>query len=110
MCGFLIYYLKNHLNLSKRILQYLINRGPDLTSCLELNGYFFTHFLLHITGLKTPQPFVHDNIMCVYNGEIYNYRELEGVLNSESTNMSHTFATDGQCLIPLYRKYGYDFI
>src|SRR3990167_2010566 len=115
MCGFLIYYLKNHLNLSKRILQHFINRGPDLTSCLDLNGYFFTHFLLHITGLKTPQPFIYDNIICVYNGEIYNYQELEGVLNSDHSEIEkipllETFKSDGQCLIPLYRKYGYDFI
>jgi asparagine synthetase B (glutamine-hydrolysing) len=69
-------------------------RGPDFRNTLRVDGFVFTHYLLHITGEATPQPFVSDDIVCVYNGEIYN----------------HAFhKSDGEVLIPLYQKYGVDF-
>lgn len=73
-------------------------RGPDNTNVFVKNGYSFLHNLLSITGEFKTQPFVQDNIICLYNGEIYNYKEF-GDYNS-----------DGECLIPLYIKDGYDFI
>ncbi len=69
-------------------------RGPDLTRTVELEGLFFTHHLLAITGEPTPQPFVDGDVVCLYNGEIY----------------GRPFArTDGEVLIPLYREHGVDF-
>jgi len=75
-------------------------RGPDATKIIDVNGYTFLHNILSITGDFTEQPFVdyEDQIVCVYNGEIYNYSEF-GQYNS-----------DGECLIPLYKKYGNNFI
>ncbi|MBI4137313.1 hypothetical protein HY469_04590 [Candidatus Roizmanbacteria bacterium] len=54
----------------------------------------FVHHLLSITGIPTPQPFEEDDIVCLYNGEIYNYPYKR---------------SDGENLIPLYKKYGTDF-
>jgi len=51
-------------------------RGPDGTNTLPINGVNFLHNLLHITGGRTPQPFVKDDVVVLFNGEIYNYREL----------------------------------
>lgn len=73
-------------------------RGPDNTNITKINGYTFLHNLLSITGNFTIQPFVDGDIVCLYNGEIYNYQEF-GSYNS-----------DGECLIPLYKKEGFDFI
>lgn len=73
-------------------------RGPDNTNILVKNGYSFIHNLLSITGEFTIQPFVKDNVVCLYNGEIYNYKKF-GDYNS-----------DGECLIPLYLREGYDFV
>jgi len=73
-------------------------RGPDNTNIVEYLGYNFIHNLLSITGNFTIQPFIDDNIYCLYNGEIYNY-DLFG-----------EFKSDGECIIPLYKKYGFDFI
>lgn len=87
MCGFLVYKHKGNNFFIKK-------RGQDLTSTLQANGFTFTHNLLHITGKLTPQPFVDDGIICVYNGEIYNHKFKK---------------TDGENLIPLYKKYGPDF-
>ena len=87
MCGILVY--KNKGNNF-----YIQKRGQDFTSKVKRDGFTFVHNLLHITGQFTPQPYIEDDIVCLYNGEIYN----------------HKFArSDGENLIPLYKKYGTDF-
>ena len=44
------------------------------------------------------KPFEDDNIICMFNGEIYNYSKFGN------------YKSDGECLIPLYKEYGDDFI
>jgi asparagine synthase (glutamine-hydrolysing) len=75
-------------------------RGPDHTSQVHKGVFTFVHNLLSITGAFTPQPTISaDNqIFCLFNGEIYNYREFGG------------FDNDSLCLIPLYEAHGPDFI
>jgi asparagine synthetase B (glutamine-hydrolysing) len=75
-------------------------RGPDHTSRMHAGAYAFVHNLLSITGAFTPQPTVSaDNqIFCLFNGEIYNYRQFGD------------FDNDSLCLIPLYEAHGPDFI
>jgi len=77
---------------------YLKLRGPDHTEKLEFNKCLFLHNLLSITGEFTPQPIVSDDIVAIYNGEIYNYKEFGD------------YDSDGKCLIPLYKEYGANFI
>ena len=75
-------------------------RGPDDT-CVhidETNGFMFIHNLLSMTGKITQQPFIDDNIICLYNGEIYNYKDFGN------------YESDGLCLIDLYKEYGVDFV
>ena len=88
--------------LEKDILRTLVNRGPDYTSHKIINQkYHFIHTLLSMTGPATPQPFqdIQNEIYCTFNGEIYNFKQF-----------GEDFVTDGECLIPLYKKYGLDFI
>lgn len=66
-------------------------RGPDCTNVAVVDGFTFTHNLLNVTGAFTPQPFVDGDIVCVFNGEIYNQPFVK---------------TDGEVIIPLYRQYG----
>lgn len=76
-------------------------RGPDLTTCKRIDGFHFVHNLLSITGDQfTPQPLhaVNDKIATIFNGEIYNYKELQPDAYS-----------DGECIIPAYKKYGDEF-
>ncbi len=70
-------------------------RGPDKTVILTIQGYTFIHNLLSITGAFTPQPFTDGNIVCLYNGEIYNQPYQ---------------TSDGEVLIPLYKQYGEEFV
>jgi asparagine synthetase B (glutamine-hydrolysing) len=88
MCGILVSKRGDANN------SFIQKRGPDFTSSVLINGYYFTHNLLHITGKLTPQPFVDGDIVCVYNGEIYNHAYKD---------------SDGEVLIPLYLEHGEDF-
>lgn len=69
-------------------------RGQDLTNTVVVNGIHFTHNLLSITGDTTIQPFIDTDIICLYNGEIYNYKYER---------------SDGENLIPLYEEFGMNF-
>lgn len=72
-------------------------RGQDHTSELKMEGFHFVHNLLSITGKFTAQPYKDDEsqIVCVYNGEIYNH------------DFEHS---DGEVIIPLYKRHGTDFV
>ncbi len=74
--------------------QFIHRRGQDGHGRLERDGLVFDHFLLNVTGPPTLQPFVDGDIVCLYNGEIYNHPYVD---------------SDGENLIPLYREWGADF-
>lgn len=86
MCGILV--ARNGNN------EHIKYRG-DIVYSKKINGLNFTHTLLPITGEPTPQPFVDDDVVCLYNGEIYNHDFVK---------------SDGEVLIPLYREYGLNFV
>lgn len=99
MCSFII--LNTILENIEFINFFLKFRGPDLTNKVILNGIMFIHNLLHLTGKLTPQPFVdsENQIVALFNGEIYNYKTF-GV----------EYESDGCCLIDAYKKFGPDFV
>ena len=82
------------------IIEYLKYRGPDATNHIQVNGVEFVHTLLSMTGPPTLQPLVSDDesVVAIFNGEIYNYRDFGD------------FQSDGECLLPLYKEYGIDFV
>jgi|ETNvirenome_6_85_1030632.scaffolds.fasta_scaffold46935_2 asparagine synthase (glutamine-hydrolysing) len=73
-------------------------RGPDYTGLYKHKNYSFVHNLLSITGEFTKQPFKENEIVCMFNGQIYNYKDFGN------------YESDGECLIPLYEKYGDEFV
>ena len=100
MCG-ILFTNKDCKNIDiNYVIEFLKFRGPDFTSIKKINNYTFIHTLLSMTGPITEQPFYNSdsNIICIYNGEIYNFEEFGD------------YKSDGECLIPLYEKYGIDFI
>lgn len=94
MCGFSVSTVTN-LESSNAFCQ---RRGPDLTNTKIVNGIQFLHNLLHITGEVTPQPLIKENVVCVFNGEIYNYTSFG------------SYKSDGECIIDLYEKEGETFV
>lgn len=94
MCGFSVSNIGN----LKSSNNYCQKRGPDITNVKKINGIEFLHNLLHITGEVTPQPLVKEDIACVFNGEIYNYRSFGD------------YDSDGECIIDLYQTRGETFV
>lgn len=103
MCSFLI---TNILRFTINYVNYYLKfRGPDATNEKIIKKIKFIHNLLHITGERVLQPFIADNenIVALFNGEIYNYLEFNNLTEQ-------LYKSDGECLIPLYKKYGDNFI
>ena len=94
MCSFTITNKDISLESTNHFSQ---KRGPDSTSVKKINGISFLHNLLHLTGDKVHQPIIEDDLVCVLNGEIYNYQQFGN------------FDSDVQCIIPLYKEFGFEF-
>lgn len=95
MCGFTI--TNREIRDVAYVDEYTRLRGPDGTTVNKFGSVTVIHHLLSLTGKLTPQPFVDGDLLCVFNGEIYNYQEFGD------------FESDGECLIPLFREYGSEF-
>ena len=111
MCSFLITNItikdiEDLIKLNKRLNFKLKLRGPDRTIVKKIKDITLIHNLLHITGVKTIQPFTNkdETIICVFNGEIYNYKKLEKMFKKEKI-----YKSDGECIIDLYLNYGETF-
>jgi asparagine synthase (glutamine-hydrolysing) len=91
----------------KELTDLLAHRGPEAEGHFVEAGVGLGHRRLRIIDLEGGiQPmFTHDrNIVTVYNGEIYNYRELRADLEAHG----HRFrtASDTETILYAYRQYG----
>ena len=105
MCGILgTNFLSDNFSNS---LDLLNNRGPDYKNFIKIDNNEFGHTRLAIIDLndEANQPMIFDDIVIVFNGEIYNYKELFHVeqLNCKTSS-------DSEIIIRLYQKYGFDFL
>jgi len=110
MCGHAGIYESgtDNSSLMERMLKIIEHRGPDDFSVYCHGNFTLGHRRLSIIDLETGnQPiFNEDKSICVvYNGEIYNYKELK----NELENCGHRFSTksDTEVLIHGYEEYGY---
>lgn len=105
MCGIIgTNFLSNKFDKS---LELLNHRGPDFQKSVKIENKQFGHTRLAIIDLneEANQPMIFDDILLVFNGEIYNYKELIHVEQLECKTKS-----DSEVLIRLYQKYGFDFL
>lgn len=88
-------------------LSIINNRGPDNSSIVNYKSYQFGHTRLSIIDVddEANQPMVFDDILIVFNGEIYNFKEL-----IISENLLCTTSSDMEVIIRLYQKYGIGFL
>lgn len=91
----------------KSIVQQLHHRGPDFSDVKTIQGNAFGHTRLSIIDLneEANQPMMFDDILIVFNGEIYNYKEL-----IKEENLTCITQSDTEVLIRLYQKYQEDFL
>lgn len=105
MCGIIgTNFLSNKFDKS---LELLNHRGPDFQKSVKIENKQFGHTRLAIIDLneEANQPMIFDDILLVFNGEIYNYKELIHVEQLECKTKS-----DSEVLIRLYQKYEFDFL
>jgi asparagine synthase (glutamine-hydrolysing) len=89
----------------------IVHRGPD-----SAGEYLDTHAALGVRRLRIidlatgdqPQCDESRNVWTVFNGEIYNYRELRSELRASG----HRFATesDTEVIVHLYEEHGHRFV
>ena len=97
---------KNNVKKYDEVLSKLRHRGPDNSSSWSSDRIYLGHTRLSIVGVgeNSNQPYQFDNLLLVYNGEIFNYLELRDQLKQEG----YTFQTesDTEVVIKYYHKYG----
>jgi asparagine synthase (glutamine-hydrolysing) len=105
MCGILgANFISNGFNSALHLLK---SRGPDNIDIATHKNNQFGHTRLSIIDLdaRSNQPMEFDGIVIVFNGEIYNYKEL-----IKEHNLIVETKSDTEVLIRLYQKYKYEFL
>lgn len=114
MCGITGYAGKHKTDLTEAINS-LLHRGPDdkgsfVSQKKNYNaGLGHTRLSIIDTSEKGHQPMASGDgqIQLVFNGEIYNYRELKDAYLSGEQFQSQT---DTEVVLKMYQKFGLDFI
>ncbi|MFH1445142.1 MAG: asparagine synthetase B, partial [Nanoarchaeota archaeon] len=97
--------------LLKKMTDVIEHRGPDDHGYYSDKDVSLGSRRLSIIDLKkSKQPVFNENkdIVIVYNGEIYNFKELREQLQKSG----HKFSTDGdtEVIVHLYEEYGEDCV
>jgi asparagine synthase (glutamine-hydrolysing) len=112
MCGILAFYAKAQAGIVPKqtfetMLDQLAHRGPDERSAFYHERVGLGHTRLSIIDLATgSQPMFNEtqDVACILNGEIYNFRALR----SELEERGHRFASssDTEVIVHLYEEVG----
>src|ERR1700739_2065538 len=112
MCGILGYsHITKHPqpDVFRSALHSVIHRGPDHQSVFESSEISLGATRLRIIDLQSgDQPFFSPDrdISLVFNGEIFNYRELREILLAEG--FSFTTGCDTEVVLNAFRRWGTD--
>jgi asparagine synthase (glutamine-hydrolysing) len=92
----------------KRMVEKIIHRGPDGNGVQNFERGTLGHARLAILDVEGGiQPMGYEDTWIAFNGEIYNYRELQKKYLPEQKLNTHS---DTEVLLHLYRKLGVDFV
>ena len=89
-----------------KMLESILHRGPDNRSIFQQDGVTLGHNRLTIIDLSDSanQPMIRNELVLVFNGEIYNYIELK----NELIKKGHVFTTnsDSEVIMASYEEWG----
>ena len=110
MCGLAGIIGKYSFTERDLMLKSMVHRGPDSQNFFEHKNFCFMHALLKIMDLsdESLQPMT-DNItgnVIIFNGSIYNYKDLKKKFFSNENLKSNT---DTEIILKLYSKFGLNF-
>ncbi|ABD89403.1 asparagine synthase (glutamine-hydrolyzing) [Rhodopseudomonas palustris] len=117
MCGFVAAIaLTDHASIDRRSVELatdlLGHRGPDASNLVHDSQFSFGHRRLSIIdlGARSDQPFSDpsESVTLVYNGEIYNYRELRRELAAKGAQFRTT--GDTEVVLQAYLIWGDDLV
>ena len=115
MCGFLFYHSKKRIDQnteklidnSERIHE---PRGPDFFNKIKLEEhnsiFYFRRLSIIGLGSSSNQPLEIDGHIIMFNGEIYNYKEIKSEFLKDIDFISKS---DTEVVLRLYLKYGFEF-
>lgn len=108
MCGIAVIAGKNldeHRYKIDDMLNVLSRRGPDGIGQHRYTSCWLGHRRLSIVDIPSgAQPMVDANLCITFNGEIYNYKDLRGLLQTKG----YQFSTDSdtEVILKAYREWG----
>tara|TARA_X000000950_G_C13919230_1_gene662504 strand:+ start:1023 stop:2846 length:1824 start_codon:yes stop_codon:yes gene_type:complete len=110
MCGFAgVFGFNPKKEQINKCLEGLKRRGPDDYGYYLSHNLSLVHTRLSIIDLTddAKQPMVHNQtgVTIVFNGEIYNYRDLR-----KQHNLNSKIKSDTRIILELYVKFGLDFV
>jgi asparagine synthase (glutamine-hydrolysing) len=96
--------------LLEKMLQSIAHRGPDARGKYFDGAVGLGHNRLSIIDLSVDgnQPMFRGRNAIVYNGEVYNYKEIRKTL--ESTGVAFKTNSDTEVILAAYEKYGFDCV
>ena len=106
MCGIVGATGRNELSIIKKMAKTLKHRGPDSEGYYNDNKIGLGMRRLKIIDLETGnQPMFNQDksIVTIFNGEIYNYKELYRSLNKPYQPQT---GSDSEVILPLYIEHG----
>ncbi|CAA6811333.1 MAG: Asparagine synthetase [glutamine-hydrolyzing] (EC [uncultured Sulfurovum sp.] len=105
MCGIVGFNGQNS-DVLENMLESIEHRGPDDKGVYEESGISLGHARLSILDLSSlgHQPMIFEHLRMVYNGEIYNFKEIR----QELVELDYTFIsdTDSEVILKAYHAWG----
>lgn len=111
ICGFTGIQNENNKEVLTNMMNKIIHRGPDQEGQYFDDGISLGFRRLSIIDLDYgAQPMANkdEDIIVVFNGEIYNYKEIKKELIEKGHNFMNN--SDTECLIHSYEEYGTEML
>lgn len=109
MCGINGIISKNtgDRELIEHMNESIAHRGPDSSKYFKHNGVQLGHVRLSIIDISShsDQPLTKGNLTIVFNGEIYNYRDLRKELNFNTVFLT---SSDTEVVLEAWRQWGWN--
>ena len=109
MCGIVGFNSQDSSQL-ELMMKSIHHRGPDDKGTFESEAFSLGHVRLSILDLSSHghQPMHYDNLAMVYNGEVYNFKEIQQELLDDGYEF--TSDSDSEVILKAYHKWGIEAI
>lgn len=109
MCGIVGFSGDKNFKELDNLLAGIEHRGRDERVMKYVGGMNIGMNRLSINDLKIGLfPFKYKKYTLIFNGEIYNYKELKEILSKKNIELKS--GCDAEVILPLYDLYGFDFL